>query len=139
MIKCGLCGSGITADEKFKKLKSGGVNRHVYYRCTKAKDVKCKNPAINETNLLKEFQKLSGKLEMNEIILNKKLNQEIKKFKKLQAMFLGKKIKSEILKIDLRDYIEFILKEGTNSEKREILDSLKGKLILNDREIFLEK
>ena len=27
MIACGLCGSGIVADEKFKKLKDGGVNR----------------------------------------------------------------------------------------------------------------
>jgi inorganic pyrophosphatase/exopolyphosphatase len=57
-------------------------------------------------------------------------------------MFLGKKNKPEIQKVDLRDYIKFILKKGTNLEKlekREILDSLKGKLILNDREIFLEK
>ena len=29
LIRCGYCGSGITADEKFKKLKNGGVNRHV--------------------------------------------------------------------------------------------------------------
>jgi hypothetical protein len=54
-------------------------------------------------------------------------------------MFLKTKIKPEIQKVDLRDYIKFILKEGTILEKREILDSLKGKLILNDREIFLEK
>jgi hypothetical protein len=30
MMTCGLCGSGICADEKFKKLKDGSVNRHVY-------------------------------------------------------------------------------------------------------------
>jgi len=44
LIRCGYCGSGITADEKFKKLKDGGVNRHVYYFCTKAKNIDCKNP-----------------------------------------------------------------------------------------------
>jgi site-specific DNA recombinase len=38
LITCRDCGSGITADEKFKKLKDGGVNRHVYYMCTRAKD-----------------------------------------------------------------------------------------------------
>ena len=27
LIRCGHCGSGISADEKFKKLKDGGVNR----------------------------------------------------------------------------------------------------------------
>jgi hypothetical protein len=61
IMKCGVCGSGITADEKFKKLKAGGVNRHVYYRCTKAKDRSCKNPAISEVDLVSEFKKLSKK------------------------------------------------------------------------------
>lgn len=42
LIRCGHCGSGISADEKFKKLKDGGVNRHVYYFCTKARNIDCK-------------------------------------------------------------------------------------------------
>ena len=41
MITCGLCESGITADEKFKKLKDGSTNRYVYYGCTKFKDKDC--------------------------------------------------------------------------------------------------
>jgi hypothetical protein len=40
--------------------------------------------------LLKEFQKMATTLDLNEVQLNEKLNLEIKKFKKLQAMFLGK-------------------------------------------------
>ncbi|HWC57656.1 MAG TPA: recombinase family protein [Candidatus Paceibacterota bacterium] len=42
MMMCGLCGSGISADEKFKKLKNGEVARYVYYGCTKNKDKNCK-------------------------------------------------------------------------------------------------
>jgi hypothetical protein len=30
ILHCGLCGSGITAEEKWKKLKDGGANQHVY-------------------------------------------------------------------------------------------------------------
>ena len=45
LIKCSYCGSGITAIEKFKKLKDGGVNRHVYYHCCKSRNIDCKNPA----------------------------------------------------------------------------------------------
>ena len=70
MIKCGLCGSGITADEKFKELKKGGVTRHVYYKCCKSKDRDCKNPALNEKDLIKEFQKIASKLDINELNLN---------------------------------------------------------------------
>ena len=38
LMSCGLCGSGITADEKFKKLNDGSTNRHVYYKCTRSRD-----------------------------------------------------------------------------------------------------
>ena len=33
LMTCGLCGSGITADEKFKKQQNGNVHRYVYYGC----------------------------------------------------------------------------------------------------------
>jgi DNA invertase Pin-like site-specific DNA recombinase len=139
MVKCGMCGSGITADEKFKKLQNGGVNRHVYYRCTKSKDRRCKNTAINEDDLLKEFQKMVSTLDLNEVQLNEKLNLEIKKFKKLQAMFLGKENTAEIQKVDLRNYLKFILKDGTQLEKRSVLGCIKSNLILNDRILTVQK
>ena len=139
MVKCGSCGSGITADEKFKKLLNGGVNRHVYYRCTKSKDRKCMNPAINEDDLLKEFQKMAGTLELNEVQLNEKLNLEIKKFKKLQAMFLGKDNSADIQKVDLRNYMKFVLKDGTILEKRSVLDCIKSDLILKNKTITVKE
>ena len=37
LMICGLCGSGITADEKFKTQKNGNVHRYVYYGCCKSK------------------------------------------------------------------------------------------------------
>lgn len=138
MIKCGLCNSGITADEKFKKLKNGGVNRHVYYLCTKVRNRNCKNPPINENDLIKEFQKLAEKLELNELKLTKKLNEEIERFKKLQAMFLGKKTTADIENIDLRDYMKFILKDGSILEKRAILECLKSEMTLRDKLIFVK-
>jgi site-specific DNA recombinase len=137
MIKCGLCGSGITADEKFKKLKNGGVNRHVYYRCCKSKDHTCKNPALNEGDLIKAFQSMMSKLDFNEIELNEKLKLEIKRFKKLQAMFLGKEKTKVIQTIDIRDYAVFVLKEGSVLEKRSILECLNSEMVMKDRKILL--
>ena len=139
MVKCGSCGSGITADEKFKKLLNGGVNRHVYYRCTKSKDRKCTNQAINEDDLLKEFQKMATTLELNEVQLSEKLNLEIKKFKKLQAMFLGKENTAEIQKVDLRNYLKFVLKDGTILERRSVLDCIKSNLVLKNRVVTIQK
>jgi len=137
LMKCGVCDSGITADEKFKKLKAGGVNRHVYYRCCKSKDRKCRNPAINETDLIKAFQELAGTLKLDEVQLSEKLDQEIKKFKRLQAMFLKKEKTEQVEKVDLRDYITFVLREGSILEKRSILDCFRNKIILKNKKILL--
>lgn len=135
IMKCGVCGSGITADEKFKKLKAGGVNRYVYYRCTKAKDRSCKNPAINETDLVTAMTKMLDTISLDKVKLNAKLNTEIQKFKKLQAMFLGKKKTEEIESIDIRDYARFVLTEGTILEQRSVLECVSSGLTLSGSKI----
>ncbi len=137
IMKCGACGSGITADEKFKKLLNGGVNRHVYYRCTKAKDRNCKNPALNETELIESLLDMVDTLNINKVKLTAKLDVEIQKFKKLQAMFLGKKRTEKIEPIDLKDYTKFVLKEGSPLEQRSILECISSELVLKNKMIKL--
>ncbi len=137
IMKCGLCGSGITADEKFKKLKAGGVNRHVYYRCTKAKDRHCTNKALNESDLIEALVKMLDTLSLDKVKITAKLNDEIRKFKKLQAMFLGRK-KTEIIElIDVRDYARFVLTEGTVLEQRSVLECVSSELVLKNGEVLL--
>jgi len=137
IMKCGVCGSGITADEKFKKLMNGGVNRYVYYRCTKAKDRNCKNPPLNETELVESLLEMVDTLNINKVKLTAKLDIEIQKFKKLQAMFLGKKRTEKIEPIDLKDYTKFVLKEGTSLEQRSILECISSELVLKSGKIDL--
>jgi site-specific DNA recombinase len=137
-IKCGFCGSSITADEKFKKLKNGSVNRHVYYRCCKSKDHKCSNPAINESDLIKEFQRISNQLDINDLKINQKIEDEIKRFKKLQSMFLGDKGGVDIQAVDIRGYVRFILKDGSMTEKRAILGCFKNEIIMKNKSIFVK-
>jgi len=130
IMKCGVCGSGITADEKFKKLKAGGVNRHVYYRCTKSKDRHCTNKALNESDLIEALVKMLDTLNLDKVKITAKLNDEIRKFKKLQAMFLGKKKTEKIELIDVRDYTRFVLTEGTVLEQRSVLECINSDLRL---------
>ena len=72
-MTCGLCGSGITADEKFKKQQNGNVHRYVYYGCTKVRDSNCKCGYINEVDLLKQFEELMDKIDIDEIGIKGKL------------------------------------------------------------------
>ncbi|MFC1622676.1 recombinase family protein, partial [Patescibacteria group bacterium] len=58
LMKCGHCGSGITADEKFKKLNDGSVRRYVYYGCTRSRDLNCKGGYLREEELVKQLSKI---------------------------------------------------------------------------------
>jgi DNA invertase Pin-like site-specific DNA recombinase len=139
MMLCGLCGSGISADEKFKKLKNGGVARYVYYGCTKARGVDCKCGYTEERELLKQFNELIEKINLNEIEVKEKIKYDVERFSKLQKFLLGTKEIIDIPNIDMRGYAKFVLKEGTDIEKRELLGCLKSKILLCNKTITLSK
>lgn len=138
MMTCGLCGSGICADEKFKKLKNGDVARYVYYGCTKARGVDCKCGYTEEKEVLKKFTELIEKIDLNEIEIKEKIKAEIERFSSMQKFFLGTKEKVDFPDIDIRGYAKYILKEGSNEEKREILGCLKSRIYLANKQIALK-
>ena len=45
----------------------------------------------------------------------------------------------QIKKVNIKNYMKYILHEGAIYKKRELLSSLKSKLILKDKKIYLEK
>jgi len=141
LIKCGLCGSGITADEKFRKLKDGGVNRHVYYGCTKAKDHNCKCGYLKEEDLISQLLDIIDKVNLDKIGMREKLEKEVERYHKFRNGVLGISKENTIKQkeIDIRNYAKYILKEGNIFEKRELLSCLKSKLVLKKKKIYLEK
>lgn len=137
LMRCGLCGSGVTADEKFKKQKNGNIHRHVYYGCTKSKDKNCKGGYLNEEVLIEQFVQLMDKIDIDEIGIKEKIKAEVERFKKFQQSVLGIKEKPEVRDIDIRNYAKYLLREGADTEKRELLGCLKSKIILRNKEIVL--
>lgn len=139
LMTCGLCGSGISADEKFKKLKNGTVNRRVYYFCNKSKDRNCKCGYINEDDLLKQFEHLIDNINLDEIGIKEKIKVEIERFKKFQRMISGNNDDVKVNNVDIRNYAKYILREGSILEKRELLEYIKTRIILKNKEITIEK
>ena len=137
IMTCALCGSGICADEKFKKLKDGSVNRHVYYGCTKSKDKDCKCGYIKETDLIQQFVKILTHINLNEIGMREKIKYEVERIKKFQQSILGIKQQIQVKDVDIRDYAKFILKDGTVEEKRELLTCFKSKILLKEKNICI--
>lgn len=137
LITCGLCGSGISADEKFKRQKNGNVHRYVYYGCTKSRDKNCKSGYISEEELILQLEGFMEKIDIDELGIKEKIKAEIERFKKFNQVVLGIKEKLNITGIDIRNYAKYILWEGTIAEKRELLGCLKSPVFLKNKLISI--
>lgn len=137
LMTCGLCGSGISADEKYKKLKNGKINTHVYYGCTKARDKHCKCGYINETELIEQLQALIDTVELSETSVLKKVREEVTRYKKFSKSLLGESAKVAVKDIDVKDYVKFLLKEGSFEDKRAILSCVTSQIVLNKKVVSL--
>jgi len=92
MITCGLCGSGVTADEKFKKLKDGTTNRYVYYGCTKFKDKNCPCGYVREEDLIEQLANVLDVVSLDEIGMKDRIKTEIESHNEFQESVLGKEV-----------------------------------------------
>lgn len=137
LMECGLCGSGICADEKFKKLRNGSIHRYVYYGCTKHRDKQCKCGYIREDELIEQLVSLMDKINLDEIGIKEKIRAEVERVKKFQRVILGTKEKIEIKDVDIRNYAKYVLREASDIEKRELLACLKSKIHLKEKVVSL--
>ncbi|KKQ77556.1 MAG: hypothetical protein A3A96_02310 [Candidatus Zambryskibacteria bacterium RIFCSPLOWO2_01_FULL_39_39] len=130
IIVCGSCGSCISGQEKYKPLKDGTTARYIYYGCGRTKDHNCKgNKYLREEELVNQLIPLIDKIEFNQFSMKIKFEEELRRFNKFQRTVLGSndpKVKHQ--DTDARVYAKYILKEGTNEERREIMGCFKSKL-----------
>ena len=77
-------------------------------------------------------------ISINKVKLTAKLDSEIQKFKKLQAIFLGKMKTEKIESVDLKDYAKFVLKDGSVLEQRSVLECISSELVLKNGKINLQ-
>ena len=139
LMTCSLCGSGINADEKYKKLKDGTFNTHIYYGCTKAKDKNCKCGYINEIDLISQLQGLVDEVVLKESQILKQIQKEVVRFKKFQLALLNKSTDLKVSEKDVRNYMKFILKDGEIEEKRSLLESLDSSFLIKNKKVSLKK
>ena len=71
-------------------------------------------------------------IDLNEIHMKQKFEEEVVRLNKFQKSFFGAKetAKANTKQIDLKDYAKYLLREGTVIEKREFMGCIKNKFIL---------
>jgi site-specific DNA recombinase len=136
LMTCTLCGSGITACEKFKKQQNGNVHRYVYYGCCRFQNKNCPSGYLREDALIEQLANLMDKIDLDEIGMKERIKAEIERHKKFQSGILG--IKGQAVKVgdvDVRNYAKYVLRDGSIFEKRELLTCLRSKITMAKKEI----
>lgn len=140
LMKCGLCNSGVTAEEKFKGLADGTTAKYIYYGCTRFYDKNCKNTYLREEELIAQLLEIVDKLDLNTLGIKQKLEKEMGRFNHFRNKVLGigaDQIDAQS-KTDLRSYAKYLLKEGSLEEKRELMQSFRSRLTLINKKVILD-
>jgi hypothetical protein len=142
MFKCGVCGSGVGADQKVKRLKDGTTKRYVYYGCMKRWMTGCKQPYIREEELLNQLYKIIDKVDIDELAAVERVKQEVTRIAKMVESLGGQvateKIAEILPNVDVHACAKYVLKEGTKEDKRDLLAHLKTKMTFRDGKIEIE-
>jgi site-specific DNA recombinase len=141
LMTCGLCGSGVSAEEKQKTVKDGSITTYIYYGCSRARDLTCKCGYIREENLVDQLADIIDQIDINELGMRAKLEEEIKRLQFLQSSVLGTMPEKnpKLKEIDVRAYAKHLIKHGTIMDKRELLGCLKSKLTLANKIVKIVK
>lgn len=140
LITCGLCGSGISAVEKFKALKGGGTSRYVYYGCNRGRDRFCKARYIREEQLLEELVRIVDEVDVDDLGLRAQLDDEVRRFNAFMALTAATPGNAKPpATVDAKSYVKYVLREGSLSEKRAVLAHLRSRLIYRDHRLYLAK
>lgn len=150
LCRCGSCGGGVTAEEKYKKLKYGGFTKHIYYHCARSVDYDCDEPYITQEDLISQLIAQINNIKIDEKLITTKLKSEIERFHSLRSQVLRQEyLEGNLNQFDYpkenpvpqdmaKAYLLHVLKAGTSEEQQLILSAIKTKFILTQREIRIK-
>lgn len=134
LLKCGRCTADITAQDKFKTLKSGDVKRFVYYNCTRRKDPNCAEKYVNEDRLCELMQSFIED-HHEEIKITDKLRARVDKhFYTTKTIFTHYKIEQK-LDNPFVEYARYVLADGTDSERTTLAANIGPMLQIKNGEL----
>ena len=134
IFKCGNCGASITAEEKFKPTKDGGLNRHVYYHCTKQVDRSCPEKSINETDIKVQLAEFIKQHE-DSISISAELKRKAERHKNVVENALKLHSMTEVEIKPLSEYATFILDCGSYSEQIALVGGIESQFVIRSKQL----
>lgn len=132
IFKCGSCGASITAEEKFKHLLDGSINRHVYYRCTRKIDPECSEKFMNEKDLKEQLLSFIAEntesIEITDELARKALSHTEVVEAALQIRGM------DYAQLDpMTEYSTYVLMKGSYKEQGALVQGIKSRFVIRDR------
>ena len=146
---CGTCGGGVTAEERYKKLKYGGYTKHIYYHCARSVDYDCDEPYITEQDLISQLLAQLPEIKLNSAKITTKIKQDIERFHKLRSQVLHQEyLSGNLTEMELsaikpsdeqmaREYLTHILKTGSAEDRQDVMGMIKTKFRLSNKVLGL--
>lgn len=134
IFKCATCGSDITAEEKFKQLKSGDFNRHVYYHCTRQIRYDCPEKYVNEEDLKSQLMHYIAEnhelIEVSDELARKALRHT----EVVEATLDIRGIEYEPLD-PITEYSRYALMKGTYAEQGALVEGIMSKFVIRGQKL----
>lgn len=103
---------------------------NLHHHTSRARDKDCKNGYVREEELVAQMVKLIDEIDLNKISMREKFEAEVERMRKFQRAFAAGDALTPQKEMELRDYAKYLLKEGSTTEKRELLLCIKSRLML---------
>ena len=109
-----------------------------YGCCTHTRNLQCKEPPIKEDVLIEQLIVLLDSLDLNASAVKRKIDDEFERFSRCASDVLGVSDRQKAKKVSQRKYVGYLLRNGTMEERRELLTSLKNKIVLTEGTIQIK-
>ena len=137
LFYCGACGSRLTVEEHYKKLKDGTRNRHVYYRCTKStKDPDCKERSITANMITEQILAMVDAGELDDIEPAEQLFKKVEQYKRVTSQLIKDHGIESSERAHFKNYASYILRQGSLSEQDGFIRGLNIPLFVKDKKIY---
>lgn len=136
ILQCASCGSEITAEEKFKALKDGGYNRHVYYHCTRKINYDCPEKFVNEKDLREQLLSFIAENTEKIEVSNDLARRALRHIEVVEAALDIRGVKYDQLD-PMTEYSRYILMKGTYAQQANLVEGIEGKFVIRSQRIEL--
>ena len=138
------CGNAVLASAPRKntsRSRTARLKRYIYYGCGRSKDKTCtRHKYLQEDELVEQLISLLDQIDFNQLGIEQKFEDELKRFNKFQRGVLGIANKGATHDdIDLKTYAKYIAQGGHERREGELMGCFKSKLKITEGVVTIEQ